>query len=76
MLSEQVPPALAIVIPIKSADESVEAFVSPLLVMGHEVVVVEASPDSPFSARDDIRRRCQDVGARWIQAPALSLIHI
>ena len=50
MLSEQVPPALAIsAIPIKFADESVEAFVSPLLVMGHEVVVVEASPDSPFS---------------------------
>jgi hypothetical protein len=39
------------VIPIKSADESVEAFVSPLLLEGHEVVVVEASPESPSSAR-------------------------
>ena len=70
MSSEQAPPALGIVIPIKSADESVEAFVSPLLAEDHEVVVVEASPESPSSARDDIRRRCQDVGVRWIQAPA------
>ena len=70
MSSEQAPPALAIVIPIKSADESVEAFVSPLLLECHEVVVVEALPESPSSARDDIRRRCQDAGVRWLQAPA------
>ena len=70
MLSEQALPALAIVIPIKSVDESVEAFVSPLLAEDHEVVVVEAASESPSSARDDIRRLCQDAGVRWLQAPA------
>ena len=68
--SDQSSPDLAVVIPIKSADTAVEAFVKPLLATGCEVVVVQATPDESSTGEEYIRRRCANAGVIWVQAPA------
>ena len=68
--SDQSSPNLAVVIPIKSADAAVEAFVNPLLATGCEVVVVQATPDESSTEQENIRQRCTKAGVVWVQAPA------
>ncbi len=68
--SDQSSPYLAIVIPIKTADTAVEAFVNSLLVKGCEVVIVQATPDESYTEEENVRRRCEDAGAIWVVAPA------
>lgn len=68
--SDQSSPDLAVVIPIKTADTAVQAFVMPLLATGCEVVVVQATPDESYIEQENIRQLCQNAGAIWVLAPA------